>query len=85
MRAVPADLSVGTTPVLDRKLWLAGTNLSGVLSWWIFDPFTASWTNRPTTDTDVRDAAAIKVFLNGQPRIEAVSGSRPGNNLQYIP
>ena len=34
---------------------------------------------------DAADLTATRVFLNGQPRVEVVGGSRPGNNLQYIP
>lgn len=29
--------------------------------------------------------AGSRVVLNGQPRIEVVGGSRPGNNLAYTP
>ena len=77
-----------TVAALGGKLWVAGLdNIDShvVPSMWIYDPVSETWTSRPTPGTDVRDAYTIKVFLNGQPRIEAVGGSRPGNNLQYIP
>jgi len=76
----PSDLrpSFGT---LEMKLWVFG--LYGIN---IYDPATDAWTSRPlTTSADVADMQASKVFVGGKARFELVGGSRPGDNLQYIP
>jgi hypothetical protein len=31
------------------------------------------------------DFTASRVVVDGTPRIEAVGGARPGNNVQYVP
>lgn len=51
----------------------------------IYDPGTNSWTTGTPMPSDRFDFAASRVVVNGEPRIQAVGGRRPGNNLQYIP
>jgi N-acetylneuraminic acid mutarotase len=51
----------------------------------VYDPATNTWTTKAPMPTARFDFAASRVLINGQPRIEAVGGERPGNNLQYIP
>jgi N-acetylneuraminic acid mutarotase len=51
----------------------------------IYHPLTDTWTTGAPLPTGWSGVAASKVFLDGRPRIEVVGGSRPGNNLQYIP
>ncbi len=51
----------------------------------IYNPATSTWSLGAPLPTDRATLAASKVFVNGQPYIEVVGGSRPGNNLQYTP
>ena len=51
----------------------------------IYNPVTKTWSLGAPLPTGRSTLAASKVFVNGQPRIEVVGGSRPGNNLQYTP
>jgi N-acetylneuraminic acid mutarotase len=51
----------------------------------IYNPATRTWSLGAPLPTDRSTLAASKVFVNGQPRLEVVGGSRPGNNLQYTP
>lgn len=51
----------------------------------VYDPATDTWTTKAPMPTARYGISASKVFLNGQPRIEVVGGTRPGNNLQYSP
>ncbi len=50
-----------------------------------YDPTTDRWINYAPLPTARTGLGGSLVTLNGQPRIEVVGGSRPGNNLQYIP
>lgn len=50
-----------------------------------FDPTTDRWTNYAPLPSARTGLAGSLVTLNGQPRIEVIGGSRPGNNVQYIP
>jgi N-acetylneuraminic acid mutarotase len=73
------------------KLYLIGgrqltsTGWQTVRTTRVYNPTTNTWTNAAPMPTARQDITASKVFLNGQPRIEVVGGSPPGNNLQYIP
>ncbi|HEX6432990.1 MAG TPA: kelch repeat-containing protein [Gemmatimonadales bacterium] len=78
----------GSAVVMLGKLYtFSGSRLT------VYDPVTNTATimgsEIPTGDSlpGYRPArpATTRVFLNGQPRIEAVGGARPGNNLQYVP
>ena len=51
----------------------------------IYDPATNSWSNGAPLPTHRFDFTASRVVVDGEPRIQAVGGPRPGNNLQYIP
>jgi N-acetylneuraminic acid mutarotase len=51
----------------------------------VYNPATNTWATRAQMPSGRYGTAASKVFINGQPRIQLVGGSRPGNNLQYIP
>ena len=50
-----------------------------------YDPTADAWTSKAPMPAPSGGTAASKVLVNGQPRIEVVGGSRPGNNLAYIP
>jgi N-acetylneuraminic acid mutarotase len=51
----------------------------------VYDPATNAWTTKAAAPTVRAEAGASRVVVNGEPRIELVGGSRPGNNLQYVP
>jgi N-acetylneuraminic acid mutarotase len=51
----------------------------------VYDPATNLWTSRARMPTGRAGGMASRVVVNGQARIEVVAGSRPGNNLQFIP
>ena len=51
----------------------------------VYDPATNSWTTKAPLPTARADIGGSVVWLNGQARLEVVGGTRPGNNLQYIP
>ena len=50
-----------------------------------YDPVTDRWTNYAPMPTARTGIGGSLVTLSGTPRIEVIGGSRPGNNLQYIP
>jgi len=50
-----------------------------------YDPTTDRWTNYAPMPTARTGLGGSRVTLNGQPRLEVIGGSRPGNNLQYVP
>ncbi len=50
-----------------------------------YDPATDRWTNYAPMPTARTGIGGSLVTLNGQQRIEVIGGSRPGNNLQYVP
>ncbi len=50
-----------------------------------YDPTTDRWTNYAPPPTARTAIGGSLVTLNGQPRIEVIGGTRPGNNLQYVP
>jgi hypothetical protein len=51
----------------------------------VYDPATDTWAGRASMPTVRPEFGASRVVLDGQARIEVVGGSRPGNNIQYIP
>jgi hypothetical protein len=80
-RKAPAPAPVGNVGVvLLGKLYTVGGPTT-----YVYDPASNTWTTKAPIPHARGVTAASKVFLNGQPRIEAVGGPRPGNNLQYIP
>jgi N-acetylneuraminic acid mutarotase len=89
-----------TVPMLSR-LYVFGGAGEWYRGIYIYDPVSDTWTSKPLLtqfwSSTLTGAAAAKVFLNGQPRVEVVGGQRgqqwlspnlpgsPGNNQQYIP
>jgi N-acetylneuraminic acid mutarotase len=51
----------------------------------VYDPGTNTWTTQAALPTLRSAASAARIVVGGQARIELVGGSRPGNNLQYVP
>jgi N-acetylneuraminic acid mutarotase len=51
----------------------------------VYDSATNNWTTRRQLPSARFDLTASRVVVDGQPRIQAVGGPRPGNNLQFIP
>lgn len=64
--------------VLGAKLYV----ISDITS--VYNPLNDTWTAAPPPSFQAY-RAATRVFRLGQPRIEVVGGTRPGNNLQYVP
>ncbi|HVQ48014.1 MAG TPA: hypothetical protein VMS62_14390, partial [Gemmatimonadales bacterium] len=50
-----------------------------------YDPATDQWTNYAPLPAARTGTGGSLVTLSGKPRIEVIGGSRPGNNLQFIP
>jgi N-acetylneuraminic acid mutarotase len=86
------------TPMPEFRTWAAGAALQAKLyviggvdpggftrKTSVYDPATDTWTDKALTPTARHAIAASRVVLNGQGRIELVGGTRPGNNVQYIP
>jgi N-acetylneuraminic acid mutarotase len=51
----------------------------------VYDRSTNTWTNQKPLPTARSYVPAIRVLFKGRGRVEVIGGSRPGNNLQYIP
>jgi N-acetylneuraminic acid mutarotase len=68
---------------------LARLYLFGGPDTFIYDPVSDTWETKPLLTKfsywSTWRLTAARVFLNGQPRVEAIGGYRPGNNQQYIP
>ena len=88
---LPGDLTGASVVLLSHLYCLGADSRTGVPipGIFIYDPNTDTWTRKPLLTPligpDAADLTATRVFLNGQPRVEVVGGSRPSNNLQYIP
>jgi hypothetical protein len=65
--------------MLGKLYTISGTQLR------VYDPSTNSVTTKASLPTNRGNVAAARVFLNGQPLLHVVGGTRPGNNLQYRP
>jgi N-acetylneuraminic acid mutarotase len=77
----PAPDDLGIVPLtLRAKLYVSGAGNTRV-----YDPATDAWTSKAPMPPRSGAVGAGKVVVNGQPRIEVVGGSRPGNNLAYLP
>lgn len=50
-----------------------------------YNPTTDTWATKAPLPSGRMGSSASRVVLNGQVRLELVGGSRPGNNVQYIP
>ena len=50
-----------------------------------YDPVTDRWTNDAPLPSARTGIGGSLVTLSGKPRIEVTGGSRPGNNLQFVP
>jgi N-acetylneuraminic acid mutarotase len=64
---------------------LRSSDFAPVATTSVYDPATDSWKDLAPAPRFGSGLAAGRVFVNGQPRIELVGGTRPGNNSQYIP
>jgi len=89
---MPQQHSRGAAAALAGKLYVTGGyqeepdgTIESVLTTSVYDPTTNTWATRAPMPTAHSDFAASRVVFNGRPRIEVVGGTRPGNNLQYIP
>jgi N-acetylneuraminic acid mutarotase len=89
---MPRPRTQGAAVALGGKLYIVGGYEGGafetqrlVRKTSVYDPNTNLWTNLAPMPTARHDFAASRVVVNGKPRIEAVGGLRPGNNVQYIP
>jgi hypothetical protein len=51
----------------------------------VYDPATDTWRGRAPMPTVRSGIGASRVVRDGQARIEVVGGTRPDNNIQYIP
>ena len=89
---MPQQHSRGAAAALAGKLYVLGGyqeeldgTIKSILTASVYDPLTNTWTAQAPMPTAHSDFAASRVVFKGQPRIEVVGGSRPGNNLQYVP
>jgi Kelch motif len=86
--SIPAGQFGAAGAALAGKLYVIGgrTPVFTEVGWnSVYDPLTDTWTRRASLPTARAAIAASRVVRNGQPRIEVVGGTRPGNNLQYVP
>jgi hypothetical protein len=73
------------------KLYLVGCHAdddwNGVYPMLVFDPKVGSWSQvaAPPVEATGHLWTLSRVVVNGQPRLELVGGTRPGNNWQWIP
>lgn len=73
------------------RLWIAGGRVLIGGEWvnsralMAYDAATNTWATKAPMPTARTGSAASRVFVNGVPRLEVVGGSRPGNNVQYVP
>ncbi len=52
----------------------------------VFDPATSSWSEVATPPIPASaDAALARVFVDAQPRLSLVQGTRPNNHYQFVP
>jgi N-acetylneuraminic acid mutarotase len=77
---------------LDGKLYIFGGwerqpdgSMKQVRTSRVYNPASDSWSTRASMPTLRSGYSAHRVVLNGKGRIELVGGTKPGNNLQYIP
>lgn len=89
---MPRRRWLGAAAALGGKLYVFGGfqdapdgETSIVRTTIVYDPSTDTWTNKAPMPTAKISFSASRVVLGGQPRIEVVGGSRPGNNLAYLP
>jgi N-acetylneuraminic acid mutarotase len=72
---------------LNAKLYMmGGINGTGteVRTTNVYDPSTNTWTTAAPLPTPRTSTSAVRLAFNG-PKIELAGGTRPGNNLQYVP
>jgi N-acetylneuraminic acid mutarotase len=78
---------------ISAKLYaIAGFRLDSIKDTWIpvattsvYDPTSDAWKNLAPSLRSGDGMAAGRIVVNGQVRLEMVGGSRPGNNLTYVP
>ncbi|MBA3318057.1 MAG: hypothetical protein H0T50_08210 [Gemmatimonadales bacterium] len=52
----------------------------------VFDPATGGWSEVATPPVPASaEAALARVFVNAQPRLSLVQGTRPNNHYQFVP
>lgn len=59
---------------MPKRRWLAAGAVAG-----------GNWTIKAPLPKGRNGSAASAVMLSGQPRIHVIGGTRPGNNVAYIP
>jgi N-acetylneuraminic acid mutarotase len=81
-----AGVLESTLYVIGGSRYIAARHAWEAVDWnSVYNPITDAWTRRAALPSPRTGVAGTKVFLNGQPRMEVVGGSLPGNNLQYVP
>ncbi|MFL5515389.1 MAG: hypothetical protein ACJ8DJ_04480, partial [Gemmatimonadales bacterium] len=85
--ALPTGGSCGQPSTsMQAKLYLIGCyDEAGTSNALVFDPALGSWSQAAASPVSPEASTVSRVLLNGQHRLELVGGSRPGNNLQYVP
>jgi N-acetylneuraminic acid mutarotase len=86
VRAGAASATLGAKLyMIGGSRWNADGTATEVRATNVYDPGTNTWTTKAPLPTLRSAASADRVFVDGRARIEVVGGSRPGNNLQYVP
>jgi N-acetylneuraminic acid mutarotase len=64
---------------------LDGGDIRSVRTTLVYDPATDRWSWKAPMPERRDGISASRVTVDGKARLEVVGGSRPGNNLQYLP
>jgi N-acetylneuraminic acid mutarotase len=89
---LPQERGSGASAVLGGRLYVMGGRSNfpdgtagAVRTTSVYDPASNTWGTRAPLPTARSSITGARVVVDGKPRIEVIGGSRPGNNLQYIP
>ena len=85
---MPEEQFAADGAALAGKLYVMGgrtTSFTLVARTSAYDSIADTWTRRASLSAARAAIAARRVVRNGQPRIEVVSGLRPGSDLQSVP
>jgi N-acetylneuraminic acid mutarotase len=90
--SLPGGRERGAAAVLAGRLYILGggerqpdgTTIM-VRKTTVYIPSKDVWRNKAEMPTQRFDFAAARVVVNGQARIAAIGGARPGNHVQYTP